>query len=60
MFFGPTILNLTRGAQKDLPTLFLLCMSNGNYRNNGHVRKDELYKACKVLQIHQQNIVVLR
>jgi N-acetylglucosaminylphosphatidylinositol deacetylase len=63
MFFGPTILSLTRGGRKDRggpPALFLLCMSKGNYRNNGDERKEELYKACKVLEIPEQNITVLR
>jgi hypothetical protein len=35
-------------------------MSTGNYRKNGRERKEELYKACKVLQIPEQNITVLR
>ena len=35
-------------------------MSKGNYRNNGDERKGELYKACNVLEIPEQNITVLR
>jgi LmbE family N-acetylglucosaminyl deacetylase len=61
MFFGPTILSLTGGSISGFrPDVFLLCMSNGNFRNNGCQRKEELYKACKVLNIPEQNITILK
>ena len=62
MFFGPTILSMTAGvsASGAKSNIFLLCMSNGNFRQNGRQRKDELYKACKVLNIPEQNITILR
>ena len=58
MFFGPTILNFCRnnGGQN----FFLLCMSNGDFYNRGRVRKFELYKACQVLGIPEENITVLK
>jgi N-acetylglucosaminylphosphatidylinositol deacetylase len=63
MFFGPTILSMTRGsgvAGRTRPDVFLLCMSNGNFRNNGRERKEELYKACQVLNIPEQNVTIMR
>ena len=57
MFFGPTILSLTKNPAV---SLFLLCMSNGDYRREGRTRKGELYQACKVLGIQEDNITVLR
>ena len=57
MFFGPTILSLTKNPSV---SLFLLCMSNGDYRREGHMRKGELYQACEVLGIPEENITVLR
>merc|ERR1712117_391697 len=56
MFFGPTILNLCRVNPKHL---FLLCMTNGDYRRQGNIRKHELYKACKVLGVPEENITIL-
>jgi len=57
MFFGPTILNLCQNNNKN--EVFLLCMSTGDYRNQGKVRKHELYEACKVLGIPEENITLL-
>ena len=57
MFFGPTVLSLTKNPSV---SLFLLCMSNGDYRREGQTRKRELYRACELLGIEEQNITVLR
>ena len=57
MFFGPTILNLSR--QEDTK-VFLLCLSTGDYRKQGLVRKKELYAACGILGIPEERICVLR
>ena len=57
MFFGPTILSMTKNPSV---SLFLLCMSNGDYRREGHIRKHELYRACQVLGIEEPNITILR
>ena len=56
MFFGPTVLSM---ASNPNITLFLLCMSNGDYRREGQTRKKELYHACKILGIREGNITVL-
>jgi len=57
MFFGPTMLNLSRREETEV---YLLCLSNGDYRNKGKVRKRELYKACGMLGVPEENITVLR
>ena len=57
MFFGPTVLSMTRNPAV---SLFLLCMSNGDYRREGQTRKKELYQACQHMGIEEQNITVLR
>lgn len=65
MFFGPTILSLC-GAKRTSTqpqvaanNVFLLCLSNGDYKNQGKVRKHELYRACKILGIPEENLTVL-
>jgi len=56
MFFGPTVLSMTKNPAV---SLFLLCMSNGDYRREGQTRKKELYKACHSLGIDEQNVTIL-
>ncbi|KAF5281678.1 hypothetical protein FQR65_LT14608 [Abscondita terminalis] len=53
MFFGPTIINLTRNRDC---TVYLMCLSKG--ANYGKVRKNELYKACQVLGLRESCIVI--
>ena len=61
MFFGPTILSLCRGKSNFLPSnLFLLCMSTGDHKSMGARRKHELYEACRILGIPEENITILR
>lgn len=55
MFFGPTILALTQSCD-----IYLLCLSHGDYRGEGTVRKEELYASCAVLGIPEQNIILLK
>lgn len=55
MFFGPTIFRL---CEQDVD-VHLLCLSNGNYEGEGSVRRVELWAACSVLGIPQQNIVLV-
>ena len=57
MFFGPTVLSMAKNASV---TIFVLCMSNGDYRKQGQTRKKELYNACKILGILEENITILR
>ena len=60
MFFGPTLLNLCR-TRAGAENVFLLCMSNGDFRKGqGMARKHELYAACKILGVPEENITILR
>jgi N-acetylglucosaminylphosphatidylinositol deacetylase len=60
MFFGPTILSLCRGKSNfKSANLFLLCMSTGDHKKMGSKRKHELYNACKILGIPEENITIL-
>ncbi|XP_013184105.2 N-acetylglucosaminyl-phosphatidylinositol de-N-acetylase isoform X2 [Amyelois transitella] len=55
MFFGPTIFRLCeQGAD-----VHILCLSNGNYEGKGHVRRKELWDACKELGIPDRNICLI-
>lgn len=55
MFFGPTIISLVkRNCQ-----VFLLCLSNGNHGKLGHQRQQELWRACKILNIPDENITIV-
>ncbi|XP_022184545.2 N-acetylglucosaminyl-phosphatidylinositol de-N-acetylase [Nilaparvata lugens] len=55
MFFGPVILTLTK--KRDCQ-LFLLCLSNGNFRKLGSKRKQELWDSCKTLGIPDSHITL--
>lgn len=57
MFFGPTILTLTQ--RKEPCTVYLLCLSNGNFECKGNIRKQELYDATKVLRLKDEHITVM-
>ncbi|XP_044260294.1 N-acetylglucosaminyl-phosphatidylinositol de-N-acetylase [Tribolium madens] len=50
MFFGPTVLNFTKQNQCKV---FLMCLSTGQ-----KVRKQELYKSCRMLGIDDSCITV--
>ncbi|BES94519.1 N-acetylglucosaminyl-phosphatidylinositol [Nesidiocoris tenuis] len=55
MFFGPTILNLTRRNAD----VHLICLSDGNYYGDGETRSAELWNSCKELGIDEGNIRLL-
>lgn len=57
MFFGPTIISL---AQRHDCQMFLLCLSEGNYRKEGKLRKSELWKSCNILGIPESHITLFR
>ena len=56
MFFAPAIRNIIRDGAE----FHLLCLSNGDYRNRGRIRKPELYSAAESLGIPQENVVVVK
>ncbi|KAM0685256.1 hypothetical protein COBT_003535, partial [Conglomerata obtusa] len=47
MFFTPTLQNLS-------DKITILCLSTGNYYNQGIIRKKEIQKICKILNINLQ------
>ncbi|XP_069767352.1 N-acetylglucosaminyl-phosphatidylinositol de-N-acetylase [Narcine bancroftii] len=55
LFFAPALLRL--GAQR-LPVR-LLCLSTGNFYNQGEVRKKELLQSCAVLGIPPYHVTIL-
>ncbi|XP_044764072.1 N-acetylglucosaminyl-phosphatidylinositol de-N-acetylase [Coccinella septempunctata] len=56
MFFGPTILNLTKNKEC---TVYILCLSTGSNYGMGKIRKYELYKSCRTLGIASDSITVM-
>ncbi|KAH8420721.1 hypothetical protein KR222_003121 [Zaprionus bogoriensis] len=56
MFFGPLMYSLTQRAECQV---YVLCLSNGNYEQQGQVRRDELFRACKRLGIVESNIILV-
>ncbi|KAH8278394.1 hypothetical protein KR018_001552 [Drosophila ironensis] len=56
MFFGPLIYSLTRrqGCQ-----VYILCLSNGNFEQQGKVRRQELWRSCSKLGIPESNIMLM-
>lgn len=55
MFFGPLIVRLVKSGKS---TIYVLCLSSGDSKNQGHLRKQELYESCKVLGIPTENIIL--
>ncbi|XP_028400346.1 N-acetylglucosaminyl-phosphatidylinositol de-N-acetylase-like [Dendronephthya gigantea] len=53
MFFGPVIYH----ASKEAASFSLLCMTKGDFNNEGEQRKQELLKSCKILGI--KNVTTL-
>lgn len=53
MFFGPFIIRLLK---KEMTLVYILCMSKGDYKNKGILRKQELYDSCRVLGVPSENI----
>ncbi|EEA06879.1 N-acetylglucosaminyl-phosphatidylinositol de-N-acetylase, putative [Cryptosporidium muris RN66] len=56
LFFGPLINHFSN--QSNI-SLYLLCLSNGNYYNKGYIRENELLNACRIIGIQQANIYIL-
>ncbi|KAL4426171.1 hypothetical protein ABPG77_007453 [Micractinium sp. CCAP 211/92] len=56
MFFAPLILELTvrRGLR-----VALLCLSTGNADGLGRVRSKELYRACSILGVEPEDVVLV-
>uniref|UniRef100_A0A3P8NY67 N-acetylglucosaminylphosphatidylinositol deacetylase n=1 Tax=Astatotilapia calliptera TaxID=8154 RepID=A0A3P8NY67_ASTCA len=55
MFFAPTIIRLIELNA----TVHLLCLSEGNYYNQGAQRKKELLNSCAVLGIPASRIIII-
>ncbi|XP_056140753.1 N-acetylglucosaminyl-phosphatidylinositol de-N-acetylase isoform X1 [Lampris incognitus] len=55
MFFAPTILNLVELKA----CVHLLCLSQGNYYNQGAERKKELVNSCAVLGIPASRVTIV-
>ncbi|XP_051751607.1 N-acetylglucosaminyl-phosphatidylinositol de-N-acetylase [Ctenopharyngodon idella] len=55
MFFAPTILKLVESQA----SVYLLCLSTGNYNNQGLQRKRELLDSCAVLGIPSNHVTVI-
>ncbi|KAH8369257.1 hypothetical protein KR009_005983 [Drosophila setifemur] len=56
MFFGPLIYTLT---QRQGCQVYILCLSNGNFDQQGQVRRQELWRSCSKLGIPESNIVLM-
>lgn len=59
MFFAPTLINLCK-SEKSSSEVHLLCLSSGNYYNQGKLRKLELRKSCHMLGIPMNNITIVQ
>jgi len=64
MFFGPAITSLTSqpssgsSTKKQAKNIFILCLSNGNAAGLGKIRKEEFTKSCRILGLHESNVIV--
>uniref|UniRef100_A0A673B8M6 N-acetylglucosaminylphosphatidylinositol deacetylase n=1 Tax=Sphaeramia orbicularis TaxID=375764 RepID=A0A673B8M6_9TELE len=54
MFFGPSIIRLT----EEKAEVHLLCLSEGNYYNQGSQRREELLNSCSLLGIPQSRVTL--
>ncbi|XP_060768574.1 N-acetylglucosaminyl-phosphatidylinositol de-N-acetylase isoform X2 [Neoarius graeffei] len=55
MFFAPAVLKLTESNV----AVYLLCLSSGNYYNQGAQRKEELLGSCAVLGIPANRVTII-
>ncbi len=55
MFFVPTIRSLQAAGH----TIFVLCISNGNYEGLGRIREDELRTSCARLGIPSKHVTII-
>uniref|UniRef100_A0A8C6S4G6 N-acetylglucosaminylphosphatidylinositol deacetylase n=1 Tax=Neogobius melanostomus TaxID=47308 RepID=A0A8C6S4G6_9GOBI len=55
MFFAPTIIRLVQLSAR----VNLLCLSQGNYYNQGSLRKEELLSSCAVLGIPGSKVSII-
>ncbi|XP_058239232.1 N-acetylglucosaminyl-phosphatidylinositol de-N-acetylase isoform X2 [Hemibagrus wyckioides] len=55
MFFAPAVLKLTESNA----AVYLLCLSSGNYYNQGAQRKEELLGSCAVLGIPAHRVTII-
>ncbi|XP_073696078.1 N-acetylglucosaminyl-phosphatidylinositol de-N-acetylase [Garra rufa] len=55
MFFAPTVLKLVESQA----AVYLLCLSTGNYNNQGLQRKRELLDSCAVLGIPSDHVTII-
>ncbi|XP_072302716.1 N-acetylglucosaminyl-phosphatidylinositol de-N-acetylase [Eucyclogobius newberryi] len=55
MFFAPTIISLVHLNA----TVHLLCLSEGNYYNQGSLRKEEMLNSCAVLGIPGSKVSII-
>ncbi|XP_026778202.3 N-acetylglucosaminyl-phosphatidylinositol de-N-acetylase [Pangasianodon hypophthalmus] len=55
MFFAPAVLKLSESNA----AVYLLCLSSGNYYNQGAQRKEELLGSCAVLGIPAHRVTVI-
>ncbi|KAJ8412414.1 hypothetical protein AAFF_G00127500 [Aldrovandia affinis] len=55
MFFAPTILRLLQSSA----SVHLLCLSSGNYYNQGDLRQKELRDSCNVLGIPASQVTIV-
>ncbi|CAB1097639.1 unnamed protein product [Ectocarpus sp. CCAP 1310/34] len=55
MFFAPTLTTLERRGQRAA----VLCLSSGDFYGLGQTRKRELVKACGVLGVEEDDVVII-
>ncbi|XP_045187071.2 N-acetylglucosaminyl-phosphatidylinositol de-N-acetylase-like [Mercenaria mercenaria] len=55
MFFAPTILSLLREGHN----IYLVCLSKGDFYNEGEVRKKELLASCSKLGIMPNHVTIV-
>lgn len=53
MFFGPLLLRLTAESPE---TVYLMCLSSGDYYGQGKIRKKELMNAMEMLTLPSDNV----
>lgn len=56
MYYSPLLLALRR---KQVSCVHILCLSNGDFEGLGHIRANELYHACEVMQIPADHVTVV-
>ncbi|KAK0055033.1 N-acetylglucosaminyl-phosphatidylinositol de-N-acetylase [Biomphalaria pfeifferi] len=59
MFFSPTVASLIWSENQRRASVYVICVTTGDYYKKGNVRRKELLDSCQVLGVLKENVEIL-